>query len=235
MDSSNTNESTQNAGDIAGSNTVDQTNVSASIEVDGENLNVDQIRELKKGGLRQADYTRKTQELQSQLKSIEDFKEVIEVAKDDPEAAVEMFRQMFGDEDDEGDESVPPPKTKSSSKKRDTSNRGDEILKVRRQLAELTVNMEIGDMKRDDKYGSVFTKYESDILDLAAEKKISLRDAAAIWCSEHTKEAEALRQNKSKVDNIEPHRKPEGNRPLNTKEFVRSGNIVGAWKQFQGG
>lgn len=46
--------------------------------IDGEEMTLEQIRELKKGNMRQDDYTRKTQELANQRKEVEKLKQELE-------------------------------------------------------------------------------------------------------------------------------------------------------------
>lgn len=62
------------------------------IDIDGEKVTLDDIREWKKWNLRQADYTRKTQELAREREEIERLKQPQTPANDEAEAADQFLQ-----------------------------------------------------------------------------------------------------------------------------------------------
>jgi hypothetical protein len=65
------------------------------IEIDGEKYTVDQLKEYKKGYLRQSDYTKKTQEIASQKKEAQDAIELYNFFKQNPEY-LQKFEEIKG-------------------------------------------------------------------------------------------------------------------------------------------
>jgi hypothetical protein len=65
--------------------TVQETAPLSEIDLDGEKVTLDQIKEYRKGYLRQSDYTRKTQEVAAQRKELQQAKEVYEFIRSNPD------------------------------------------------------------------------------------------------------------------------------------------------------
>lgn len=62
----------------------------SEFDIDGEKFTLDQIKEFRKGYLRQSDYTRKTQEISAQRKEHEQALEVYNYLKNNPEVAQKL-------------------------------------------------------------------------------------------------------------------------------------------------
>lgn len=62
----------------------------SEFDIDGEKLTLEQIREYRKGYLRQSDYTKKTQELSKQRQDAKDALELYDYLKNNPDIAAKL-------------------------------------------------------------------------------------------------------------------------------------------------
>lgn len=103
-----------------------------SYEVDGEKLTAAQIREFKKGSMRQSDYTRKTQELAQARKENVEALEVYNYLRDNPDIAKKLA-EYTPETDGKIAKSVDP-----VSKEIQSLNVKFATMDIERQLADIT-------------------------------------------------------------------------------------------------
>ena len=140
------------------------TNQEAPLEfdIDGEKLTLEQIREFKRGYMRQSDYTRKTQELASKRQELNDAVELYEYLKANPEIAAKLA------------EIAPEDKQELASK----------VNPLYQKVEELSVQLRLNMLEKElehvlstDKYGVT----EMELLEIAQQEKCSIDKAYKLW------------------------------------------------------
>lgn len=128
-------------------------------EIDGEKVKLDDIREWKKGSLRQSDYTRKTQELAAQRKQMQEAVELYEFLQANPTYA-QKLTELTAEEGKAQNVPFTDPRVAELDLKITT-------MQIERDLAEIKAN----DPDVD----------EIELLNLANEMKMPLKKAHAMW------------------------------------------------------
>lgn len=133
-------------------------------DIDGEEFTIDEIREWKKGNLRQSDYTKKTTELAKQRKEAEDALEVYSYLMSKPDLVKKLY---------ELDTDNPEEVAKVSQK----------LDPVAKQFNELNQKLLIKDIEAELKEITTKDKLVNDVelLQLANEMKCSVTTAYDIW------------------------------------------------------
>lgn len=133
-------------------------------EIDGEKVTVDELREWKKGNMRQADYTKKTTEIAKQRKEAEDALEVYSYLMSKPDLVKKLYEL----------DSENPGEVDKVAKKLDP---------VTKQISELNQKLLIKDIEAELKEITANDKLVNDVelLQLANEMKCSVSTAYDIW------------------------------------------------------
>lgn len=130
-------------------------------EIDGEKLTPQQIKEYKQGYLRQADYTKKTQEVANQRKEHKEALELYEYFKANPHLA-----QKLSEMEDEGAKDI-----KNVYKPQDPM-----VSELSRTVKAMEINHELELLKVKDPNVD-----EIEILNLANEEAIPISKAYTMW------------------------------------------------------
>lgn len=187
---------------------------SDSITIDGETYTKDQILDLKKKGMLQADYTRKTTELANQRKQFGQDLEMLDIIKGDQRLMgimQEYFKQNGLPNGVQAVQSVSP-------QARANSELGTEVFMIKNDLA-------IEKMKVAD---PVFAKSETgvaEVYNIALEKNIPLEDAKLLWEGANKKlyfkdEKEIVKKTKKEI--AEKQKKNKGK----TRTLVSKGDTA---------
>lgn len=160
------------------------------IEIDGEKLTLDQIRELKKGSLRQSDYTKKTQELSKLRKELSEAEEFYNYFKSNPE----LLKAMAEKENELG------LKSNIDTKKLDPVQQ--EINELKQAYALDKINADLEKITQNDK-----TVSDVEILETATKYNVDVNTAYNIWRGQNfdkivkQKEIEAKKQVATELKN----------------------------------
>lgn len=157
--------------------------IPSEFEIDGEKYSLDDIREWKKSGLRQSDYTKKTQEVAKMRKEAEEALEVYNYLMSKPDLVNKLY-ELDTDNPDE---------VKSVQTKLDP---------VTKQINELNQKLLIKDIESELKEITSKDKLVNDVelLELATANKCSIATAYDMWKGKNVdkilkeKEAEIKRQ-----------------------------------------
>lgn len=157
--------------------------VPSEFEIDGEKYSIDDIREWKKSGLRQSDYTKKTQEVAKMRKEAEEALEVYNYLMSKPD----LVKKLYELDTDNPDE-VKKVQTK--------------LDPVTKQINELNQKLLIKDIESELKEITSKDKLVNDVelLELATANKCSIATAYDMWKGKNVdkilkeKEAEIKRQ-----------------------------------------
>lgn len=160
--------------DVTGDNTegIDETSTdntteeNSGIEIDGEFYTLDQIKEFRKGYLRQSDFTRKTQELARQREELKDALEVYEYLKQNPHLASRLV-----DDDSDGSKNFIPNKNPNIPKIID-----DETRQLKSEIWAIKIDRDLERLKAKDP-----DLDEIAVLNIANENNITLDKAYAMW------------------------------------------------------
>ncbi|MGL4774541.1 MAG: hypothetical protein ACRC2K_13350 [Clostridium sp.] len=135
----------------------------SDFEIDGEKFTVDEIREWKKGNMRQADYTRKTQELSKQRKEAEEALGVYNYLmqnQDLTKMLVEHQQQNGGDS--------------SLREKVDPTLR--ELNEIKQKMVMDDIDRQLNEITTNDKRVS-----DVELLEIANNSKCDINTAYNIW------------------------------------------------------
>jgi hypothetical protein len=142
----------------------EETEVPQTFNIDGEEMTIEQIRELKKGNMRQSDYTKKTQELADQRKEIEKLRVELEsspeaegkvmkekmdkleyeLASKELETELTMLKEKYPDFDEV--------KVLTEANKRGMTTDLEFIYKATREVSQSTIDVEAEKQKAIDEY-----------------------------------------------------------------------------------
>lgn len=137
--------------------TSDDSDVPEFFEIDGEKLTIDDIREYKKGFLRQSDYTRKTQEIAKLRREYQEAIELYDYLRGNPELVQKLLEE----------------EPHAPAQNLTIDPRLHELdLKVRT----LEIEKALGQIKREFPEAN-----EVEILQIATEKMIPVEDAFEMW------------------------------------------------------
>lgn len=134
--------------------------------IDGEEYSIDDIREWKKSGLRQSDYTRKTQELAKQRKEAQEALEVFNYLQSKPDLLKKLV-ELDG-------EGIDPKEIEGVSKKIDPVQK--ELQDIKTQLLIKDIDRELEIIMKNDK-----TVTDVELLEIANEYKCGIDKAYTIW------------------------------------------------------
>lgn len=137
------------------------------IEIDGEKLTKDQIREMKKMGMLQSDYTKKTTELANQRKQMANELELVKRIENDPQL-IAIMSEYF---QKSGQPNSVQPITKES-----TYNNG-----LAEKMFLLEGEIIVSKMKNEDPIFANSKTGEAEIYQIALEKNIDLQTAKVLW------------------------------------------------------
>lgn len=133
-------------------------------EIDGEKYSLDDIREWRKGNMRQSDYTKKTTELANQRKEVQDALEIYEYLMAKPDLVQKLY---------ELDVENPA----------DVKKVQDKLDPVTKQIQELNQKLLIKDIESELKDITSKDKLVTDVelLELANQMKCPISTAYDIW------------------------------------------------------
>lgn len=133
-------------------------------EIDGEKYSLDDIREWRKGNMRQSDYTKKTTELANQRKEVQDALEIYEYLMAKPDLVQKLYELDVDN----------PTEVKKVQEKLDP---------VAKQVQELNQKLLIKDIEAELKEITSKDKLVTDVelLQLANEMKCPISTAYDIW------------------------------------------------------
>lgn len=132
--------------------------------IDGEEFSIDEIREWKRGNMRQSDYTRKTQEIAKQRKEAEEALEVYNYLMSNQELV-----QKLVEIDTEN-----PIEANKAKEKLDPLKK--ELEDVKTQLKIKDIDNEIKEITSKDKLVS-----DIELLQIATEKNCDINTAYKLW------------------------------------------------------
>lgn len=138
--------------------------VPSEYEIDGEKYSLDDIREWRKGNMRQSDYTKKTTELANQRKEAQDALEVYNYLMSKPDLVQKLYEM---DTENPGEVKKVQDKLDPYSKKIDELNQKLLIKDIETELNEIT--------SKDKSVSDV------ELLQLANEMKCPINVAYDIW------------------------------------------------------
>lgn len=130
-------------------------------ELDGEKLTAQQIKEYKQGYLRQSDYTKKTQEVANQRKEHQEALELYNYFRANPHLA-----QRLSEMEDEGAKDIDKVYKPQDPK----------LVEIDTKLKSMEINHELELLKMQDPNVD-----EIEILNLANEKVMPIKDAYTLW------------------------------------------------------
>lgn len=138
--------------------------VPTEYDIDGEKYSLDDIREWRKGNMRQSDYTKKTTELANQRKEAKDALEIYDYLMKKPELVQKLYELDVDN----------PTEVKNVQEKLDP---------VARQVQELNQKLLIKDIETELKEITSKDKMVTDVelLELANEMKCPISTAYDIW------------------------------------------------------
>lgn len=132
-------------------------------KIDNEEFTVDELREFRKGNLRQSDYTRKTQELANERKRLQEAEELFNYLKSKPELVKVLM---------EHDSNSPQ-----------SQQIADTVDPVRQEIASLKADLHMKDL--DAKLNEITSKdkYVKDVelLEIANSMRVDLDTAYTVW------------------------------------------------------
>jgi hypothetical protein len=135
-----------------------QVTVPDEIEIDGEKVRLDDVREWKKGSLRQSDYTRKTQELAAQRKQMQEAVELYEFLQKNPTYA-QKLAELTADEPNKQPQITDP-----------------RVAELDLRLTTMQIERDLSEIKSIDSDVD-----EVELLNLANERRMPLKDAYTLW------------------------------------------------------
>lgn len=156
-------------------------------DIDGEKLTLEDIKEYRKGYLRQSDYTRKTQELSSLKQQASEAMALFEYLQENPDIAEKL-----------ADYADSPDRRQTAQKLADPALR--QIEEVQLKLKSLEVDKELELIKAKDKDVD-----ELELLKLATELRVPIQEAYHTWRGKNIDkiiEKRLSEQSKSITDNI---------------------------------
>lgn len=136
--------------------------VTNKYRIDDEEFDVDEIREWRKGNLRQSDYTKKTQELANLRKELQEADELAKYLKSKPELLQKLIEFDNGNTPSNVTETLDP---------------------VRQEINQLKTDLHMKDLDAKLKEITSNDKYVKDVelLEIANTKRVDLDTAYALW------------------------------------------------------
>src|SRR3990167_5728720 len=193
------------------------------IKIDDVEYTIDQIRDFRDSGLRQIDYTKKTQELSEAFKGIKEFEKILEISETDPDEALKMFQEAL------------PHGRRTEKKRQERSERPDSRVEaLESSLHDLKLKMAIKDVYSDENLGPALRAHETDILALAAEMKMTdIARATRLWVSESPEKAEKSRRPRGEdKDVLSTGLKVSVETDKSIREHVARGDIMAGFAAY---
>lgn len=131
---------------------------SDEIEIDGEKFKIDDVREWRKGNLRQSDYTKKTQEIAKQREQYKEAVELYEFLQKNPTYAQKLAELA--------EEENIPVKTPTDPR----------LVEIDMRLTSMQIEKDLTDIKNSDPDVD-----EIELLNLANEMKMPIKQAYYMW------------------------------------------------------
>lgn len=135
-----------------------------SIEIDGEQYTLEQLKEFRQGYMRQSDYTRKTQEIANMRKEAEDAVELYEYLRANPQVA-----QRLAEVEDP-----------SVSQRADEFTLDPTVQELSLKIHTMEIDQQLNAIKSKDPNAD-----EIRILELAAENGVDVSKAYQMWRGEN--------------------------------------------------
>lgn len=132
--------------------------------IDGEEFSVDEIREWRKGNMRQSDYTKKTTELSTKRKEMNEAIELYEYLSSKPELVAKLSELDVDN----------PEMVGKAQKTLDPVAR--EIKELKQQMLIKDIDSELSSIMQKDK-----TVSDVELLEIANEMKVPLSTAYDLW------------------------------------------------------
>lgn len=147
-----------------GTVTAEEQKIIDKYNIDGEDFSVDEIREWKKGNMRQSDYTKKTTELANKRKEMNEAMELYEYLSSKPELVAKLSEL----------DSDNPVEVAKAQKSLDPMMK--ELTELKQKMAIKEIDMELTSITDNDKSVS-----DVELLEIANEMKVPLRVAYDLW------------------------------------------------------
>ena len=147
-----------------GTVTAEEQKIIDKYNIDGEDFSVDEIREWKKGNMRQSDYTKKTTELANKRKEMNEAMELYEYLSSKPELVAKLSEL----------DSDNPVEVAKAQKSLDPMMK--ELTELKQKMAIKEIDMELASITDNDKSVS-----DVELLEIANEMKVPLRVAYDLW------------------------------------------------------
>jgi hypothetical protein len=204
------------------------------VTVNGETFEVP-LAELRNGYMRQADYTRKTQQVAADTEMLRWAREMQEAFRVDPVGSVRYLQEQLGlaDQDDDPLEGVDPEMQPIVA----------ELWRTREELAELRQRTEQFDQERTTvqvraELDLMQSKYQDfdpfQVLPIAIDNGLTMEMAYKIWKADQmTAESELQRQAREKAENAAQQRdKARKAKTQARKSSGVAGQNDDSWKKF---
>mgnify|MGYP000844871666 FL=1 len=141
-----------------------QDNIPTEYEIDGEKFTIDEIREWRKGNMRQADYTRKTTELAKQRKEAEEALEIYNYLMSRQDLVAKLYEL----------DTENPVEVKKVQEKLDPVAK--QVQELNQKLLIKDIESELKDITSKDK-----TVTDVELLEIANEMKCPINIAYDVW------------------------------------------------------
>jgi hypothetical protein len=139
--------------------TPDLPSAPSEFEIDGEKFTTDQIKEWRKGNMRQSDYTKKTQEIAAQRKQMQEAVELYEFLQSNPTYA-QKLAELTAEEGKANKMPITDPR----------------VAELDLRLTTMQIERDLQDIKTTDPEID-----EVELLTIANERKMPLKDAYTVW------------------------------------------------------
>lgn len=149
---------------VEGAVTEEEQKIIDKYNIDGEDFSVDEIREWRKGNMRQSDYTKKTTELANKRKEMNEALELYEYLSSKPDLVAKLSEL----------DSDNPVEVAKAQKSLDPISK--ELNELKQKMAIKDIDMELAQITDKDKSVS-----DVDLLEIANEMKVPLKVAYDLW------------------------------------------------------
>lgn len=201
------------------------------IVVNGETITVP-LSELRNGYMRQADYTRKTQQIAAERELVQWAREMQEAFRADPAGSLRYLQEQLGLQDDKQYSDLDP----------EFEPIVNELKQTRRELAELRRQQEESAMARvnvevQSELNQMKAKYQDfdplQVLPIAIDNGLSMEMAYKVWKADHA-ESERAAQEAARLKAEKAAQKREQTRKATAKvpQARTSAQPDDSWKKF---
>lgn len=206
-----------------------------SVTVQGETFEVP-LHELRNGYMRQADYTRKTQQIAADTRVLQWAQDLQEAFKSDPHGSIKFLQQQFGvaDEPDDDPYEFLDPEFKPIV---------NELQQTKRELAEMRAAQQQAAEQRaiveaKSELDFMKSKYQDfdpvQVLPIAIENGLSMEKAYKLWKVDNLESSQALEQAaKAKAEQAAAKRDKARNASKTVaKGSNKSAEADDSWRKF---